>query len=93
MRGGWALFDRRERVAAHLKSSALSQCISFFQRYILAPSSPAASTSSRKKVSSQFFGRGTTYPKKGLNDDKVVVITDPSAFKRNMILQPVATYF
>ena len=96
MRGGWALFDRRERVAAHLKSSTLSQCVSFFQRYIIASSSTspaAASSSTRKKVSSQFFGRGTAYPKKSVSEDKVVLITDPSAFKRSMILLPVSTYF
>ena len=90
------MFDRRERVAAHLKSSTLAQCVSFFQRYIVASSttSPAAvSKATRKKVTSQFFGRGTTYPKKDMSEGKVVLITDPSAFKRSMILQPVATYF
>ena len=87
VRGGWALFDRRERVAAHLAAptTTLARCVSFYDRYILTPSQ-------RRKVSSRFYGKGTAFPK-GAEGADVVAVIDPSAFKRSMTLQPVKTYF
>jgi len=49
-------------------------------------------------VSSQFFGKGTVLPKTPPTEEfaghgKVVLVTDPAAFKRSMVLLPAKTYF
>ena len=44
VRGGWALFDRKDRVAAALKGATLPQCVAFFETH-LRPGAPT-----RRKV-------------------------------------------
>jgi insulysin len=78
------LFDRKERLALFLCTVTLEDCVVFFDRHI------SKGSSERKKCSSQFFGKGTRYPKTVA--ENVVLIKDPTEFKRGMSLQPIKIF-
>lgn len=80
------LFDRKEQLSSYLTSATLSDCLLFFDKYF------AQQSGDRRKCSSQFFGKGTRYPKATSLDKNVVIISDPSAFKRTMTLLPVEKF-
>ena len=79
------LFDRKERLAKHLKTVVLSDVLNFFDTYL------SASSPRRRKCSSQFFGKGTKYPRALAHKD-VVLIKDPALFRRSMPLASVPTF-
>ena len=79
------LFDRKDRLAKYLQTVVLQDVLSFFDNFI------AADSMRRKKCSSQFFGKGTKYPR-DLPHKNAVLIKDPAEFKRSMLLSPVVTY-
>lgn len=88
------LFNRRQLVANYLGQQGegrivtLAHIIAFFEKFVL------ASNPSRRKFSSYFYGKGRKYPSSSSSvtsiagSKEVVVIKDPSAFKRTMPLMP-----
>lgn len=65
----------------------LAHVIAFFEQFVL------ASNPCRRKFSSYFYGKGRKYPSSSsvtsiAGSKEVVVIKDPSAFKRTMPLMP-----
>jgi insulysin len=79
------LFDRKARLAKYLRSVTLKECLEYFDQYF------AVGGADRRKCSSQFYGKGTKYPKPS-SDPKVVIIKDSSHFKRTMSLEPIRSY-
>ena len=79
------LFDRKARLAKYLRSVTLEECLDYFDQYF------AVGGADRRKCSSQFYGKGTKYPKTS-SDPAVVIIKDPSQFKRTMALEPIKSY-
>ena len=101
IKNGTYLFLRKHQLANYLKTISLTDCMNFFDEYICPPLSlptttPSSSLNTRKKICSQFFGKGTKYPK---NDSagctkgvEVVLIDNPNEFKRKMMLLPVVSF-
>ena len=79
------LFDRKERLAKHLRSVDLSECLKFFDLHL------SASSAERRKCSSQFFGKGTKYPTVP-EKSNTVVVKNAAHFKRTMSLEPIKIY-
>jgi secreted Zn-dependent insulinase-like peptidase len=78
------LFDRKQLLVDFLQSVSLSPAILllFFDRYI----QPSLL---RKKFSSQFYGANKKYDRSSINGIDVVLINDPTSFKRSMSLLPI----
>ena len=85
IKNAFYLFDRKERLAKHLRNVKLSDCTEFFDLYI------AAQSGERRKVSSQLFGKGSKYPKSEAGTNRVIV-KNPIEFKRAMSLEPMCTF-
>ena len=90
-------FPRRHVLAKVLRSEAFStsaHVLEFFDRFIAATASTSSSSSSsRIKFSSQFYGKSCRYVKaQSVQPQQVVVVHDPSLFKRSMPLDPVPVY-
>lgn len=79
------LFDRKERLAKHLKTVVLSDVLNFFDSFL------SASSPKRRKCSSQFFGKSTKYPRV-LAHKNIVLIKDPASFRRSMPLASVRIF-
>lgn len=95
IKNGMYWFERKAQLAAVLQRSAevgtsgeggitTAALVKFIDQFLVA-SCPA-----RRKLSSQFYGKGTKYQKP--KNPHAFVITDPTTFRQSMPLQPVPAF-